>query len=773
MLSVKGRVVLLVTLLLVVCAGAVRADFFEGFTTWPNSNWRDLPGWETVNDGVLTLTPPNQGDGCWITSNQTFTYGTYKMRFRTTVDQGNYIYMGYFSRSPWAQPAVFARTDGGKLVLSVSDMSGGNGNAVTSSTLAPNVWHTVTIIRRPDKVVLILDGALQGEYTSNVPTTALPIVIDCGRNLATPLTYEIDEISVTDSTTVPDQAFSFFDGFDAGNTNWWGFDSWTTISNGVLNLSPPTAGAGCWISSYDYQAGQYRKFGYGTYTVKFQNDHTLYSYGYLGYASRDPWMTPSAMMRNDSDVFLAALGSGPGMNDWGAINFSTPGAGWHTLQIVRKPTAVGYFIDGRDYGEITNPTLVPTVPLPVIMDFSRGASSTSPLNVKVDYVGVSNSQAKPEFHDGFDDNPDNYWSGMPPYATFNNGVITIAPTGTGNQTQTWYKMGNGTLTCKFKLSVADGNFAYFGCGNRSPESWMNPCAFVRFQYGRFYLVTGDGVSVDDTQVVTPVVTANVWHTMKIVRRPGSVSVWYDGQWVGTSTKYVPSGEWPLLLDTYGEVAGDLSISVDDYAVSNEIYSPPVTSMDSVKKQADGAMVSFNDSVVSWALDDVCYVEKADRSSGIRVVKTAHGLVAGDKVLVSGQIKTDAGINERFIDAYEAVKIGDDEIKPLAINNKAAGGSDFGTPPAGQAGVAGGVGLNNIGLLVRMYGRVSAPFDAGGITYYSIDDGAGTNTWVLAIGGDLVPGQYVGITGVMSAIVDGSDTKPLLLVKDIATSVQAY
>ena len=785
MLSLKGRVLVLAALLLVLCAGIARADFYEGFTTWPNSNWRDLPGWETVNDGVLTLTPPIQGDGCWITSNQTFTYGTYTMRFRTTVDQGNYVYMGYFSRSPWAHPAAYTRSDGGKLVLSVADMVGGNGNALTSSTLAPGVWHTVSIIRRPDKVALILDGVLQGEYTSNVPTTALPIVIDCGRNLATPLTYEIDEIKVTDSTTVPEDAFTFFDGFDGPNTNWWGFDAWTTISNGVLSLSPPNPGDGCWISSYDYQANQYRKFGYGTYTCKFQNDHTLYSYGYLGYASRDPWMTPSAMMRNDSDVFLAALGSGPGLNDWGAINIATPGAGWHTLQIVRKPTAVGYYVDGRDYGEITNPNLVPTAAIPLIMDFSRGASSTSPLNAKIDYVGVSPSQAKPEFKDTFDDSPDNWWQGFSSYASFSDGVLTINNTGAGgNQSTAWYKWQYGTLTCKFKLDISDGNFAYFGCGRRdaSPD-WMCPGVYVRFQYGKFYLVTAttqvnpetletEYVS-DDTSAVTPTITPNVWHTMKIVRRPTSVALWLDGQWVGTSTKYIPTAAQPLILDTLRDASGNLIYKIDEITVTSDMEVPPVVPMDTVKKQGDNALVSFNDSIVSWALDGLFYAEKEDRSSGIRVVKAGHGLVPGDKVLISGFTKTDTGINERYIDAYEAVKIGDGEIKPLAINNKVAGGGDFGVPPAGQAGVIGGVGLNNVGLFVRMYGRVSGPVDVDGQIYYVLDDGAGANVWLLAIGGELVPGQYVGVTGVMSTVVTEGVTKPLYLVNDIATNVQAY
>ena len=83
------------------------------------------------------------------------------------------------------------------------------------------------------------------------------------------------------------------------------------------------------------------------------------------------------------------------------------------------------------------------------------------------------------------------------------------------------------------------------------------------------------------------------------------------------------------------------------------------------------------------------------------------------------------------------------------------------PTLGQVGITGGTGLNNIGLLVRSWGKVT-DIEA---TYYLIDDGSGVNTVVnteVAPGqviptGSLAVGSYVyGITGVES-IVDVSGT----------------
>lgn len=97
--------------------------------------------------------------------------------------------------------------------------------------------------------------------------------------------------------------------------------------------------------------------------------------------------------------------------------------------------------------------------------------------------------------------------------------------------------------------------------------------------------------------------------------------------------------------------------------------------------------------------------------------------------------------------------------PLVMPNKAVGGGPFGqyTP-----GVYGGTGLQNIGLLIKTWGKVTAPPDTTNKFFY-IDDGSGLNDTSGYVGlrvsyANLAPGntitppsqnQYVVITGISS------------------------
>ena len=98
-------------------------------------------------------------------------------------------------------------------------------------------------------------------------------------------------------------------------------------------------------------------------------------------------------------------------------------------------------------------------------------------------------------------------------------------------------------------------------------------------------------------------------------------------------------------------------------------------------------------------------------------------------------------------------------EPLALPNRAIGGGAFNqyTP-----GVADGAGLNNIGLLVKTWGRVTAPANTTD-KYFYIDDGAKLNDTSgytglrvsyanLAAGNTITPpteGQWVVIIGISS------------------------
>ncbi|MCX8053140.1 MAG: hypothetical protein N3B12_04980, partial [Armatimonadetes bacterium] len=63
----------------------------------------------------------------------------------------------------------------------------------------------------------------------------------------------------------------------------------------------------------------------------------------------------------------------------------------------------------------------------------------------------------------------------------------------------------------------------------------------------------------------------------------------------------------------------------------------------------------------------------------------------------------------------------EEVRPLAMNNAAVGGGRLNehTP-----GVEGGVGMNNIGLLIRTWGKVTFVDETN--KFFYINDGSGRN-----------------------------------------------
>ncbi len=134
----------------------------------------------------------------------------------------------------------------------------------------------------------------------------------------------------------------------------------------------------------------------------------------------------------------------------------------------------------------------------------------------------------------------------------------------------------------------------------------------------------------------------------------------------------------------------------------------------VKSAPQGSAVSVAGKKVASAFGGFFYVEELDRSSGIKVVSDAS-VNPGDLAWITGETGTFNG--EHQIWAYSVTSQPDPFlIRPLGVVTPSLGGSAFGRQP----GVAGGVGLTNVGLLVRVWGRVTQV----GSGYLYIDDGAG-------------------------------------------------
>lgn len=223
------------------------------------------------------------------------------------------------------------------------------------------------------------------------------------------------------------------------------------------------------------------------------------------------------------------------------------------------------------------------------------------------------------------------------------------------------------------------------------------------------------------------------------------------------------------LGAAGALMWNLTPEIDDYTmdcaqrgdVLSQLREPPITRH---KLQRDGVSVHMEHAIISAAWDDVCYVEADDRSSGMRIKKALHGLAEGMRADVIGTMRTNSD-GERYIDAWSAVQSAPPNstgsATPVGLCNRWVGGADWhyvGGPTwpetlCGQKGVKDAFGLNNIGLLVKVWGEVTA----AGQGWFYIDDGShvqdGTGIigiYVDAAGLDVpASGSRVEVTGISS------------------------
>jgi|GEM_PF-956347 len=149
----------------------------------------------------------------------------------------------------------------------------------------------------------------------------------------------------------------------------------------------------------------------------------------------------------------------------------------------------------------------------------------------------------------------------------------------------------------------------------------------------------------------------------------------------------------------------------------------------VKEMRSGTSVALRGVVLSTSSGEIpgrLYVQEPDRSSGILLHyqgSVPSGLQSGDVVELFGTVGQVSG--ERAILGAQVTKTGTTaEPRPLAMTNRALGGSQMGR----QQGVVDQYsfprkmadGLNNIGLLVSTWGKVTAV----GTDWFYLDDGTG-------------------------------------------------
>jgi hypothetical protein len=188
--------------------------------------------------------------------------------------------------------------------------------------------------------------------------------------------------------------------------------------------------------------------------------------------------------------------------------------------------------------------------------------------------------------------------------------------------------------------------------------------------------------------------------------------------------------------------------------AGEVPTPTAAStIAGAKSLPDGTFMCIAGKIATSAgtdFADFFYVEETGRPNGIRVAAPPGpiaGLARGSVVNVIGTLGSTAA-GERQLTGPIVIIIGSRApLTPLGMPNRAVGGGNLGNPPQGQYGVAGGSGLNNVGLLIRTWGRVVG----GGPDYVLIDDGSGTPVRVDVSKLVAPPGmgQYVTVIGISS------------------------
>ena len=213
-------------------------------------------------------------------------------------------------------------------------------------------------------------------------------------------------------------------------------------------------------------------------------------------------------------------------------------------------------------------------------------------------------------------------------------------------------------------------------------------------------------------------------------------------------------------------------------------APTVNSIGQAKRLTDGSPAALYGKIVTAVFPDCAYIQKPS-GAGIRIV-TARPMNVGDTVDIAGVMA--GASDERRVNADTVIQGESASIEPRGMPGRAIGGRDFlYNEASGQRGVKGymkgsqsGVyilgdmpGLNNIGSLVRTWGKVTSV----GTDEFYLDDGSGYSDYsagspkgvkvVMPQGaGTPALNSYVSLTAIVSYYKSGDTFYRLLRVRQV-------
>ena len=191
---------------------------------------------------------------------------------------------------------------------------------------------------------------------------------------------------------------------------------------------------------------------------------------------------------------------------------------------------------------------------------------------------------------------------------------------------------------------------------------------------------------------------------------------------------------------YSSSSGTQMPTITSNTVVVTVDYPSGISIGTAKALPDGQFVQLVPNVVTGGTAEMAgafYIEAADRSAGIRVA-TGQSVHEGDKATVSGTVATVNG--ERRINALG-----------VAISSSGNTLPD----PLGMIQASFKAGLDSTGLLLKVWGRVTAaPSGAG---YFYLDDGSVlkdgsscTGIRILGAPPEDTAHKYLAVTGICGA-----------------------
>ena len=248
--------------------------------------------------------------------------------------------------------------------------------------------------------------------------------------------------------------------------------------------------------------------------------------------------------------------------------------------------------------------------------------------------------------------------------------------------------------------------------------------------------------------------------------PGGTGV-KDWTSAGTATSHTIGGLSLTIGGTYyisaRAVNGD-GLTSDPMSSAGVKIARAVAGIAEAKGCVDGEAVALPALPVSAKFADKFYVEDADRISGIRVESDA-AVSAGQQVTVFGIMGLADGCERAILSPKVVAGAPGTAARPLLMIGNAVGGGKFN---AATPGISDGVGLYNIGLLVRLVGTVGDIEPDG----FYLDDGSGARddsgasgikVWT---GSSSSPGDFAVVTGVVSCRQSGGRVYPVILATQV-------